>query len=253
MTTNVHILATCLSPELISATTLVFKTLRTGFPDASVSVWCNDLKPRQRAIVSSAARESGCDLFDLPPTSHDVWIERMLEHSPAPFWVLDTDVVFFGKVEPAIPDAALCGRFEPAFFEPWSKTHKVERLHTSLLWLNPRLIHQQIRLWIGKWHPKGFPFTPQVDLIRQHYVPRAGNEPLFYDTCAGLYNAIGGAAFTDDQNAAFEHLHCGTYSDRIAVVMPGIVGVHKAVISDCGNAKGLSQQQSKFYQEHAIL
>lgn len=240
----VHILTTCHNLDLLPATLLVFRTLRVGFPTAEVYVWGNNL-PLE---AEQAVRRSGERFTPLGATSHDAWIERLLDNSHSPFWICDTDIVFWSSVETFPGDSLLAGRYEPAFREPWSKTQKVDRLHTSLLWFNTLPLRQAIREWIARWHPKGFPFVPESELIRQQFIPQgAGKPPLFYDSCAGLYQALGGQAFTEEQNAAFEHLHCGVYSDRISSALPGLPAVHQAVWADTNAARGLLAQQANFY------
>ena len=139
------------------------------------------------------------------------------------------------------------GRLEPEFHEEWTDTCHVERLHTALMWFNTPLVRQAMRGWMGKfpsiWH------SAQMNLIRQQFVPVTGEEPLFYDTCAGLYHAVGGYGFSDDQNKTFEHLHCATYSDLVTA--PGLADlaeVHKAIFSNPALARGMQREQAKYYQ-----
>lgn len=247
MPTNVHILATCLSDALIDGTLLVFRTLRTGFPTAHVTVWLNELKPALARRVTRAAAD--CEIKLVCRMSHDYWISGLLHTSQEPFWICDTDVVFHRSVEQFVNErTVLAGRYEPPFLEPWSKTRKVDRLHTSLLYMHPLLIREATREWMTTWHPKGFPFLPEVELIRQTYVP-AGDDraPLFYDSCAGLYQAIGGTRFTPEQNDAFDHLHCATYIDRISGALPGLMDAHQAIYQDPKIVTGLRESQQEFY------
>ncbi len=251
MKIDVHILATCLNDALMESTLLVFKTLRTGFPESHVKVWDNALTPEQSVRLKVAA-DSGCEILSFTNRiAHDAWIERLLSVSTAPFWLCDTDMVFFGKLDQPKSEDFLLGRYEPAFLEPWTKTNRVSRLHTCLLYCDPIAIRWKVKEWAEKWHPRGFPFMPQFDFIRQHFVPQGvGKAPLFYDTCSGLYQAIGGTAFTDEQNSAFEHLHCGTYSDRIEKVLPELARARDAVFSDISNARRLFASQSEYYRNH---
>lgn len=254
MKINVHILATHLHGASLGGTLLTFKTLRVGFPKANVTVWGNGLSDKTDRIVQAAARCVDCKYVPSKPTRHDQWISFLLAESPEPFWICDTDIVFHRSVEGfANSSDYLVGRFESPFLEPWSKTQKVARLHTSLLWINPRLIQDLIARWMARWHPKGFPFLPEVEMIRQHYVPQGeGKAPLFYDTCAGLYQAIGGKSFTEDQNEAFDHLHCGTYVQRMNDAVPGLKEAHDAIYQGAINPKGLRHTQAAFYSEHRI-
>lgn len=250
MKTDVHILATHLEGESLKGLTLVFKTLRIGFPTSSIKVWGNGLNSHAESELRRAA--SDCDVYMTPRIAHDLWIARLLDVSDRPFWICDTDIVFHSPVEGfPVDGSALAGRYEPAFIEPWSKTNKVDRLHTSLLRFDPNMIKGKVREWLGRYHPKGFPFLPDVELIRQHYVPVGSkNAPLFYDTCAGLYQAIGGLHFSDDQNKAFDHLHCGSYVRRMKGAVPGLAEAHEAIYSGVVPAEKIRESQSEFYRRH---
>lgn len=73
--------------------------------------------------------------------------------------------------------------------------------------------------------------------------------PLFYDTCAGLYQAGLGTPFTEQQDAAFEHLHCGTYADQITphLSLPDLAAAHRAIYAQPEMGRGLKAQQDKYY------
>lgn len=251
MTTRVCILATCLGD--LNPTLLVFKTLRVGFPTADVIVFGNALAPAVAPAVKAACVEVRAHFSSIPKTAHDVWIEALLEKSPVPFWICDTDMVFHANVEGFVDeDTVLKGRYEPPFREPWSGTRKAERLHTSLLYMNAPVLRRQICAWVRKWHPAGFPFAPTTEMIRQHYVPQ-GSElpPVFYDTCAGLYLALGGEAFSDSENAAFDHLHCGTYVARMGNAIPGLKEAHDQIYRNPEDSRALKANQNEFYSRQA--
>lgn len=252
MPTDVHILATVLNDALIDATLLVFRTLRTGFPGNSVCVWQNGLSPEQSNIITSAASLTRCSTQCITRrVAHDAWIAGLLRKSITPFWLCDTDMVFWSEVEEPPQGTHLAGRYEPAFKEPWTKTNRAPRLHTCLLYCDPIAIRLKVRAWAAKWNPPGFPFFPQFELVAQQFVPQGGNRPpLFYDTCTGLYQAIGGTPFSELQNAAFDHLHCGTYSDRIAPSLPEASMARRSVSADIGNVKGLHASQEEYYRTH---
>ncbi len=249
MTTRVCILATCLGGDL-NATMLVFKTLRIGFPTADVLVFGNGLAPAHAPVVKKACLDVKAGFVSVPRTSHDAWIQTMIEASPVPFWISDTDVVFHSSVEGfATPETLFKGRYEPPFIEPWSKTQKVQRLHTSLLYLNAPMLRINMTEWIRRWHPPGFPFRPSVEMIRQRYVPQgAEHRPLFYDTCAGLYLALGGESFSDQENAAFDHLHCATYVDRMGDAIPGLAAAHAEIYANPAAAVMMKAPQDEFYE-----
>jgi hypothetical protein len=250
---NVHILATHLFGEPIEGTTLVFRTLRVGFPTAKVTVWGNNLNVSSQLHVRHCCDKTCATFLQVNSTAHDRWITGLVEVSPEPFWICDTDIVFRSSIEgfKSDKDRAIFGRYEPEFVEPWSKTQKVDRLHTSLLWINPKMVRSQIRGWMASWHPNGFPFMPEVELIRQQFIPQGlGKKPLFYDTCSGLYQAIGGQAFTDEQNNAFDHLHCGTYVRRMKGAVDGLKEAHEAIYSGKVEASQIRDSQQEFYRRN---
>jgi hypothetical protein len=250
LNTTVHLLASCLDEKDLNGTLLVFKTLRVGFPTAKIHVWGNRLSLKIESLLHGLYDGEYTPIVN--GTAHDEWIEALVNKAHGPFWVCDTDVVFYKCVEDWIFKEPLAGSYEPSFLEPWSKTHKIDRLHTCLMYLDAPIIRSQVRKYMRKYHPSNFPFAPECTLIRQAYVPRMADPPMFYDTCAGLYHAIGGQKFNQEQLGAFEHLHCGVYASRISKVLPGIIDVHNRVFDNTELAKGLREQQQEFYKRNII-
>lgn len=208
---KVFILATCLKRERINGTLLVFPSLRVGFPTAEIHVYGNSLDTYAATLVAHAARLCGATFSNILPMPHGAWIEDLLRKESDPFWICDTDVTFSAAVEHWFePESSslFAGRYEPDFFEKWTQSCHVSRLHPSLMWFNPRPLRAAIRAWPGK-----HPFFGSVErvLIRWTFVP-APHTLYFYDTCAGLHHALGGTPFTAEQNACFHHTFAGTYA-----------------------------------------
>lgn len=250
---NVHILVTVLNPERIDIATLVFKTLRVGFPTSKVFVTVNGFNVLRE--VNDAATPLGAVSYISTMQSHGQWIEGLIAYERDPFWIVDTDTVFFGKVEhwldhwPDNGSALFAGRYEPDFIDPWTKAVHVARLHPSMMWINPVPLRAAIRGWPGK--PEFFD-SVQKNLIQWHWVPR--NFSLhFYDTMAGLWQAgLGGVPFTtDEQHAAFEHLFCGSYA-HLTPLSGELEGVHKAIIANPQSAKGLWAKQQEWYCQNKV-
>lgn len=249
---NVHILATVLVPDRIKNTLLVFKTLRTGFPTANLLVYGNGIQDTEsRNLVQAVARDVGAQYVNIPMHSHGAWIENILAREYEPFFICDTDIVFFEPVQDWFSGSPelFAGRYEPEFHEPWTGTRHVSRLHPSLMWLNAGPLRADIRSWPGKHE---FFSTVQINLIQWSLVPQAGAEPIFYDTCAGLHHALGGVRFTEEQNAAFGHLFCGTYVDLMKEQHPNLAARHDAVWDNPEMAKLLWADQQQWYRENAI-
>ena len=252
MNPPVHILCTVRKPELLPAALLVFRTVRIGFPSSPVYVWGNALNEKACQQIIPAVSGIGGYFTNLKPTCHDGWIENLVLNSPGCFWICDTDVVFFGAMEGAFdgkPDVIFSGRLEPEWLEPWSKTRKVERLHTCLQWHNAAALRKAMLAWSGERVPEVF-HTAQVPFIRQTFLP-ARKETILYDTTAGLWQAGVGTPFTDDQNGKFEHLHAATYADEVGkcAELQDLPELHKAVYLNPESAWGLQVRQNEFYQK----
>jgi hypothetical protein len=267
----VHILATVTAPDRLEAALLVFRSLRTGFPTAEVIVWGNGLADAALTAVRHAAGQTGCAFQNLPATFHSHWIESLIQRSPSPFWLCDTDIVFWEAVEhwfdvaasrqsadvPALTSGAtgtptFAGRLEPEFVEPWMDTLHVERLHTCLMYVDPVSVRCAMRAWMARI-PDPFRNVAEFPFIRLTFIPRLGDRPLCYDALAGLYQASPGTPFTDAQHECFDHLACATYAREVAAVTPelsALPAVHRAVYADPSAARGLFQQQRDWYAQN---
>lgn len=194
---------------------MVFSSIRIGFPTSNIKVCGNALDQVDGKLVEEAALKVGAKFDNYPEVAHGVWIESLIYSENDPFIICDTDITLHQKVEHWFKnsDKLFAGRYEPEFYEPWTQSQHVSRLHPSLMWFNPRLLRAVIRSWPGN-HP--FLNSAQKHLIQWSFVPSNGSL-LFYDTCAGLHHAFGGVAFTKEQNDCFSHKFCGTYSNLIGV------------------------------------
>jgi hypothetical protein len=248
----VNILAYVRTAELLDAALLVFRTLRVGFPTAMVNVWGNALAyPFERA-VAKAAKECGAFFSNLPATEHDVWLEGLLHLATQPFWVCDTDVVFWDSLEQFNTDCvAMAGRFEPAFDEEFTGTLHMERLHTAVMYLDPAAVRARMRAWVAAI-PEPFSRTAEFPFVRQHFIPVRGGRAVFYDTCAGLWQAGIGTKFDEARNDCFDHLHCATFADRIAPKLScDLLAAHRAIYEDHNRARGMRHEQQKYYERLA--
>jgi len=256
VTAPVHILAHCRNPKLLGATLLVFRTLRVGFPSAKVMVWGNALPMDARHPVEAACHMAGAGFMAIPSTTHDAWIESLIMRGASPFWVCDTDIAFWDSMQHLChfdDTVTVAGRYEPAYSEEWSGTTKPARLHASLLYINPSATRQAIRAWMCRI-PMPWRGTAEFPLIRQAFIPQSDGSIRFYDTCAGLFAAIGGTPFTEVQNCAFDHLQCGTYSDLVSphLSCDNLEQRHRAIFADITLAKGIRGEQEAYLAQRKI-
>lgn len=257
MKPTIHILATCRNPELFRGTTLIFDTLRTGFPTAEVHVYLNDLLESpdhldQMERVKQLALDKGCVVHRvIGGTIHHKWIHGLLrDHPTEPFIILDTDMVFWKNCEDwNHGDAALSGRFIPEFYDQFTKCVTRARLHGSFLYFNPANI--AARLVDFKHQFPDTPFNPLANVIDPIVIPGTPHS-FFHDTCCLLYQAIGGKAFSVGRLECYDHLNCGTISD---IVGPHLTDIrlreaHFAVFENPALAKGVWRDQEKYYLAH---
>jgi len=249
---RVYILATVRKPELIPAATLVFKTLRTGFPTAAVTVQCNGGNPESNRVLAECCRQANARLeTGMALTQQDRWLARFIEVAHEPFWICDTDMVFFASME-GLNLPRLAGEYQPTFIEEYTRTIHVDRLHTALLRVDPVAVRDAVRAYYSQ-----YPCAPAVEvarvLVHQTYVPTPDGI-LFYDTAAGLYHAIGGSRFSNEICDRFEHLQCATYIDLIGPHLedaPGLAAMHQRIYADPKAAKGIRSMQQDYYRRRA--
>lgn len=216
MSQRVHILATCLNDSLLKNTLLVFDSLRIGFPIVEIAVYGNGLPASVDGTVRVHAHKAGAEFVTLPTMiPHGTWIESLIAEETHPFWICDTDIEFYRPVESWFKNstALFAGRYEPEFFERWTQSVHMARLHPSLMWFNPVLLRAAMRSWPGK---HTFFSAVEKVMVRFAFVP-AGGRLMFFDTCAGLHHALGGLPFTKEQNECFTHQFAGTYRDLLGV------------------------------------
>lgn len=256
MKPTIHILATVRNAALVEAATLVFRTLRTGFPSAPVVVWGNALPWYAATEVAGAAAAAGARLVHTCAQSHDAWVEALLLRETRPFFIVDTDVVFFESLEEAFDgdrDIELAGRLEPEFLEESTGAVHVDRLHTAVMYVNPELLRPRMRAWSGRF-PAPWGNTAQMGLVRQQFIPRGRQFPLFYDTTAGLWQAGLGVPLPEELDQTFEHLHCGTYVDVMTRYrgLKDLQAVHQAIYADPSRARGLRAEQARYYESRSV-
>lgn len=249
--TTVHILATCLDRSRYGAVSLLFHTVRRGFPTARLVVYGNGMAPDLAHLTQSCCRAVGAYYLDIPNTPHGTWIEKLVANERDPFWILDTDVVFFEPVQDWFTgrenEVLFAGRREPQFWEDWTKTIHVSRLHPSLMYFNPQLLRAAMRSW-----PQGQEFlaTVECNFFKWQMVALDG-KMYFHDTMSGASHALAGTEFTETQNASFSHLFSGSYIH----MMPGMedrVKMHDEIFRHPSAARGLWEHQKRWYEEHKI-
>jgi hypothetical protein len=251
MKPSVHILVTVRHESMLNAGLLVFKTLRVGFPTAEIFVYGNNLNYATQNKVFEVL-PGYCTFRNLQEISHDAWVESLVLNSESEFWICDTDVIFYDKVEDWKFTTDIAGRYQPEYYEPWTNTISKERIHTCLMHFNPGGVRGSIMKWSRENVPSVFPFAT-IPFIRQNFIPDK-ERPILYDTCAGLYYTCSRHIFTEEQDNAFAHLHAGTYADEVSKCssFKDLQTCHSMLFDNLEFGRELNKIQSEFYRKHSI-
>lgn len=258
MSVPVHILCTVRNPQLLPATLMVFDSLRVGFPKAVVTAHLNCWEQsRIWEKVMGHCNNAKVDHTRIWPTvKHHEWILALIEHEASPFWICDTDIVFFDQIfNIPFDGCALAGRYIPQFYCQFAKAITRPRLHGSLLYLDPAKIKAALdERWKDIPACYALPKPTLQELVFPRYVPHAVgslDKKAFYDTCAGLFHAIGGQRFTDAQNDSFGHLGSSTLVDVVSehYSRGNLREWHASVLDQPHLLKGQWQRDQEFYRQ----
>lgn len=246
--TNVHILVTCRDKSLLPYSVLVFKTIRVGFPTAKIICYLNQVECRDDIIN---AIPEGVEYSDVT-TIHHAWLEQLVKTEQESFWICDTDVSFWGKVEDWAFDKALAGRRIPEWKDEFSNAVTRARLHPSMMWIDPVKVREKIKAYEATI--PATVFTPGVNLFHPLVLPFK-EERIFYDTLGFLYHAIGGQAFTDRQLDAYDHFNFGAIPD---IVLPRLSNgaemlmARNEALGDPSKFRGAWRWQQEYYEARRL-
>lgn len=222
----VFIIVRCTKLVNKRAATLVFNTIRVGFPTFNIiCAYLGDfLEVRQE--IETKCHELGI-LFRFIPQfkTNDEVIANQVEASKNDdsFIFCDSDIIFWRSMEDYTPKETIAGAFIPKHFNRFTNCLNVARLHTSLFYVaSTRALKQQMQQSFNPHCDKRF--TP-VNFFRPTVVFEAG-APILYDSCANLYQAIGGESFPNSILDCYTHLHCGSYVDETTETIPGLDKIH---------------------------
>lgn len=253
---KVFIQATCRNQALWDATTLVFKTLRTGFPTADIHVAPNGMRLSGSQIVELADLVFKIDgkqplLYAQPnpQTTYQDWVCSLIEDENKPFWICDTDMIFYGNME-RFEERFVCpmaGRHTPQFRCPYTRLRTYQRLHTSLLWIDPAAVRdgaERLRESLVQTPFESY----RVDLktLVSPDVTFHHTERFFHDCCSKLCALVPNKGFTNEMLDTYTHLNCGTYSDLVDP-SGGMTERNRRRMADPESARGLWREQEEWY------
>lgn len=249
MSLHVYILTWCPQPSSLFGNTLVFQTLRTGFPNAEVHVTDNASLPEVRETVRNAATAVGgaFEQYEREVARHS-YIEHVLNRQQSGAAILlEPDVCFWDEIETWSFDAILAGRLLPRYQCEFSGCVTQPRLHPSLLWIPDvrrfRAAVEQLRSRYYEFHP----FRPVM-------LPWNGVWQRF-DVGAALLAAMPQSvhAFQERELNTYDHLFCGTDLSFASGRQPAAQSrmfeqIHRTVQSDYRAMKGAWRLQEDYFQ-----
>lgn len=212
---TVFILTYCRKLDLLYGSTLIFKTLRVGFPTAAVVVVDNASLAEARSAIQPLAAAETCRFLRIGPAEveHHEFIEAALsamasDQAPrGPLVFLDPDVCLWEDCEDFTFDALMAGYFIPAAKDRITDTLVMPRLHTSFLWIpNARELWDQVQAFRRQRHDF---------VLFRAFTTLIGRQWCRYNTGASLYAAIRPrvAHFGEEHCRRYDHLVSGSHVD----------------------------------------
>jgi hypothetical protein len=223
--------------ENMRTATLVFDTLRIGFPDAKIIVvWTGENPvPIEMINLCNICR---CELIVSSGTTNDqvaAWVVSNIEGEVV---LCDSDIIFWQSVENFVPEHIVAGRYIPTHLCQYTGMLTEERLHPSLFFIKDT---RTLKSMLPK--PQRFmpvtPFTPTRLCV--------GGVERFFDTLAVLYSYIGGEPFDHLMLNKYDHLFCSSFVSEVDKLIPGLHKAHEEIYKNPSIAKGIWEVQESYF------
>lgn len=241
---TVYITTYCRNLDLLYGSTLVFDTIRIGFPDSNIIVIDNASIPVARDQIRLAAESIGAYYYqEENEQKHNHILARIFNASKVPFAIVDPDIIFWDRFDQT-GGGLMEGRLIPTFCDPYSQCLTHSRLHTSLLKVaSPDELRAEI-----KKYASFFEFDPIAPIMFY----RGGWER--YDTLGSLYSVAEDCrAFTPAELDCYDHLFCGSHidlvADKLGEYSEQVLASHQmAKDGNYKNLKGIWRLQEQFFK-----
>lgn len=208
---TVFIVTYCQDLESLYGSTLVFKTLRIGFPTAEVHVVDNNSLPEAAAEIRAPAEATGCQFHAMPPgLPHFILLyELVLKFAPEGTAILlHPDVCFWENCEGWSFDKLIAGRLIPQHWDILAECLLVPHLHSQFWWIQDvrrfreRILNEYIKAIVDP-----------VSAFAPYYLRHEGVSYKF-EVGASLYANFKEEihCFTERELDCYDHLIGGTYA-----------------------------------------
>jgi hypothetical protein len=249
---KVFILTFCQTEEQLYGTTLIFKSLRTGFSNADVIVIDNASIPNARKVIKQLSAKANCYFFQLESEIlHNKFLEEIILNQPlsGTVVILDPDIIFWENCENWKFNKLLAGSYIPAHIDEWTQSLVRPRIHTSFYWIQDIVKLRNI-------------IKPLIEFYRNEFDPflpvtfKEGSHWYRFDTGGSLYSVIQKYChhFTEKEHSAFDHLFGGTHLNLfIDQIKPkntkkSLIDIHTMAKIDPSKLQGIWKKQKHFFR-----
>jgi len=266
MKLKIYVLTYCKDISQLYGNTLIFKTLRVGFPTAEVVLIDNNSVSEARPTLSNLARKNNCNYFQLNSDllhhqflSNIIKLESLTQSKDKEVVFLDPDIVFWDKCEDwDLGDCLIGGRLIPRFKDEYSKSITESRIHTSFLWIKDCGL-----------------FVKEMEKIRDEYMDFEPFIPVMvknpdnnlwwrYDAGSSLYHALPKNKifhFGEKELNSYDHIFCGSDKTVLEYVMNSLQDegdktilkkIHETANTDYTKLKGIWRVQENYFKQRQV-
>ena len=248
---KLYILTWCQNEDSFYGNSLIFKTLRVGFPNAEITICDNQSIESASFELEKLSRVNDCKFVRLESeVQHYYFLERVTYDASLvddEIVFVDPDIVFWGTCEEWEFEGLMAGRLIPKFYDEFSGCITHPRLHTSFLWIpSPKRVFDVVQS-LGKFEYSPFkPFMLPLDDSWHRY-----------DTTSSFYSVFKDYVdtFNEDELNRYDHLFCGTHLDLVKDKLTDgedLSKLHEEAKRDINTMKGIWIDQEKHFEQRSV-
>lgn len=252
--TRVYVITFCHNMDLLYGSTLVFPSIRTGFPNADLVVIDNGSIAEAIPFIQTSVAHAHGKFYRISTISHHDLLRQIVFGNQQPIAIVDPDVCFWQSMESVLsgmkPHELIAGRLIPSFNDPYTGCLTKARIHTSCLLIpDPVALANRIQqITNDKFNWDAFrPVMISVD-----------GQWVRYDTLAGLMHLSENIkVFSDEDLECYDHLFCGSHIDWFCERTPDspwkskFIELHQRTKKDYSSLRGVWRLQNEFFKDAA--
>jgi hypothetical protein len=237
---KVFVLQYCRTDIDLFGNCLFQDSVRNSFPDDEIIVYDNFNPIKYCSIFKEKADKIGAEFKMLKREyGHTEYILQLITQEIEPFYLIDPDTIWFEPL-PQHFDAAIVGRYVPPFYNPDKQAYTLPRIHPSCMYIDPIKCKNIIKESVF-----GDDLICQIPVFTwnktNYWIDSVGLFYTFYkDQCQ---------VFSDDDNAKFAHLLCGTHISLVQKRIPELSELHQKVQFNLISPRQLHSIQNDLYEK----